>query len=450
MSKLFLFAFLFLALFLPLHQAQALQLNLDYPGLFGIDINNSEHQGIPQVVAWFYYLIVSVSGLAAFAMLVVGGLQWLGSAGNISAISDAKDRIQKAIFGLIIVLSSFLIIQLINPAGTGVFSIDLEEVSVPTTSGAITDSAGDSALPGDHDSDSPQGNPYSNGVFLCKNENCSGGVTSGEGDAIHLPADSLEDPSAQNCVAVLPGDPVVIEYSNVRNCVPNVGSSTWGIKTKALGIKGVSEYDVVLFSEGAQGFDRALCLTNGSARLDDFKIGPSDGWNKKTTKVWITENGFCKIPGLTVGPGVFRTEEGKPLTLDFPQPSVFLFEEKDFGETSSVKYGAPTSYLYSIWSDVTGGSPVQIRASSLLIDKSRVDSALIIKDNPDTSEDEENRGVAVRIFGPNGQNICFTSSQRNLDLESYAFSDGKIGDSVRQLQLMLERDCEAPGVMQRP
>jgi len=91
----------------------AITLNLDYPTVQGF--NPKDDQGLNQIIAWFYYFIVMVSGLATFVMLVWGGVQWMSSAGNPTAIGDAKDRIQKALLGLLIILSSYLIIQVINP-----------------------------------------------------------------------------------------------------------------------------------------------------------------------------------------------------------------------------------------------------------------------------------------------------------------------------------------------
>lgn len=125
-------AFLILSfsiLLLPLI-ASAITLNLDYPSFGGIDINNEEDQTLGKIVAWFYYLIVGISGLAAFAMLVFGGIQWLSSAGNPGRISDAKSRIQNALLGLLLILGSFLILQIINPELTILKTPRLDDLKV--------------------------------------------------------------------------------------------------------------------------------------------------------------------------------------------------------------------------------------------------------------------------------------------------------------------------------
>ncbi|MDO8663335.1 MAG: hypothetical protein Q7K28_00630 [Candidatus Wildermuthbacteria bacterium] len=88
-------------------------LNLKYPTFGTFSLNSS--QSLSQIIAWFYYFIIGISGFAAFIMLVWGGFQYLASAGNPTQISDAKDRIKNALLGLLLILISWLILQVINP-----------------------------------------------------------------------------------------------------------------------------------------------------------------------------------------------------------------------------------------------------------------------------------------------------------------------------------------------
>ncbi len=98
-------------LFLPL---SVFALNLTYPTLpGGFKLNDATD--LPKLVAWLYTLFVMISGLAAFVMIIWGGVQWMSSQGNPTATGDAKDKIQKALLGLLLVLASFLILQIINP-----------------------------------------------------------------------------------------------------------------------------------------------------------------------------------------------------------------------------------------------------------------------------------------------------------------------------------------------
>ncbi len=110
MKKILTSIFSILFLLLP---AVSSALELNYP-IFGgytltLDMN------LNKLVAWFYYFIVGIAGLSAFIMLIWGGFQYLTSAGNPTAIGDAKDRIKSALLGLLIILTSWLILQVINP-----------------------------------------------------------------------------------------------------------------------------------------------------------------------------------------------------------------------------------------------------------------------------------------------------------------------------------------------
>lgn len=93
--------------------ATTIHLNLDYPEFAGLNLK--DNQDLNQIIAWFYYFVISISGIAAFVMLVWGGFTWLTSAGSPAKITDAKDRIYSAFLGLLLILASYLIIQVINP-----------------------------------------------------------------------------------------------------------------------------------------------------------------------------------------------------------------------------------------------------------------------------------------------------------------------------------------------
>ena len=88
-------------------------LELDYPRIGDIEI--ALGMDLNKLIAWFYYFIISIAGIAAFVMLIWGGIEWMTSAGNPTKIGEAKERINSAFLGLIIILSSYLILQVINP-----------------------------------------------------------------------------------------------------------------------------------------------------------------------------------------------------------------------------------------------------------------------------------------------------------------------------------------------
>ena len=58
---------------------------------------------------------LSVLGIAVFVMVFYAGFLWLTAAGNTSRIGEARSRITNAVFGAVLLLSSYLILYTINP-----------------------------------------------------------------------------------------------------------------------------------------------------------------------------------------------------------------------------------------------------------------------------------------------------------------------------------------------
>ncbi len=71
---------------------------------------------------------IGLAGVFAVLMIVIGGISYIGGASNPSARSEAKSKITNAIFGLILAMASWLILNTINPdlLKTGLI---IEEVS---------------------------------------------------------------------------------------------------------------------------------------------------------------------------------------------------------------------------------------------------------------------------------------------------------------------------------
>lgn len=71
-----------------------------------------------------YTIVISLSGFIAFVSLTIGGVMLLTSAGDPNKISEAKKRIYSALWGLLFILSSYFLLNTINP--------DLVNLKVPT------------------------------------------------------------------------------------------------------------------------------------------------------------------------------------------------------------------------------------------------------------------------------------------------------------------------------
>lgn len=71
--------------------------------------------GFSIYAAELFWFLLSAAVILALVMLVIGGVEYVGSAGNTSLLGDAKGRILNALLGLLLALSAFLILKLINP-----------------------------------------------------------------------------------------------------------------------------------------------------------------------------------------------------------------------------------------------------------------------------------------------------------------------------------------------
>ena len=58
---------------------------------------------------------ISIAGILAVAMIVIGGIQYMTAYGNPSAVGDAKERITQALLGLLLAVAAWLILYTINP-----------------------------------------------------------------------------------------------------------------------------------------------------------------------------------------------------------------------------------------------------------------------------------------------------------------------------------------------
>jgi len=104
------------------------QLEIKYPQLIpGVPPPTSPKTDLPVYVRYIYVFILVIGGFATLLMLVIGGVRYVYSAGNLERIKDAKNQIYTAILGLVILLCSFLILYTINPQLTVFHTNPLEK-----------------------------------------------------------------------------------------------------------------------------------------------------------------------------------------------------------------------------------------------------------------------------------------------------------------------------------
>jgi len=100
-------------LFFVFAYANALQTNWPPSPIIGTSLD--QDSTLPTLIKYFYEWGISLGGLAAFISLIIAGIQYLTSMGDPTKMKESFDRISSAFFGIILLLSSLLILNTINP-----------------------------------------------------------------------------------------------------------------------------------------------------------------------------------------------------------------------------------------------------------------------------------------------------------------------------------------------
>jgi len=104
----------------------ARQLGVDYPDIpYAQTTPETEDTPIPEYFQYIYYFFLISAGALAVLIVVVGGVQYLLSAGNPGKMQDAKERIVSALLGLLLLVGSYGILYSINPR---LILFDVEEI----------------------------------------------------------------------------------------------------------------------------------------------------------------------------------------------------------------------------------------------------------------------------------------------------------------------------------
>ena len=133
-----LFSFLFIST--PII-AQGLE--VDYPKV-GTKTITSETE-MPEYINYIFNLAIIIGVIVSIGALIYGGFGYLTSAGDPGKLQDAKDRIFGSLLGLIILLGSYLILNIVNPQLT---VVSLENVNLKWGVRLIDDSSGKEELVG--------------------------------------------------------------------------------------------------------------------------------------------------------------------------------------------------------------------------------------------------------------------------------------------------------------
>ncbi len=88
----------------------------------------AELSGIVAIIENIIKLLAPAAGIAFFVMLLFGGYQFLTSGGDPKAVGAARGTLTYAVIGIILVVSAWLILQLVqNITGASVTTIEFPE-----------------------------------------------------------------------------------------------------------------------------------------------------------------------------------------------------------------------------------------------------------------------------------------------------------------------------------
>lgn len=126
-KKLFLF-FLILGCFA--FSSVVLALEVGWPASpMGTDImqlDKDDKLNLAVFIKYLYEWGIALGGVATFVAFVIAGFQYITSVGNPQTMKDAVERIKSAMFGLVMLLSSFVILNTINDELT-TFKLDFDQ-----------------------------------------------------------------------------------------------------------------------------------------------------------------------------------------------------------------------------------------------------------------------------------------------------------------------------------
>jgi uncharacterized membrane protein YgcG len=120
--------------------AHAVTISASIPGTY--DTSNAAATSPGAFIADFYQYALVIGGILAFGVIVYGGIRYMTSAGNPSGQGDAKEWIQAAIMGILLLAGAYFILKVINPNLVNLNLPSLQSVGQTNTSGGTGSAAG--------------------------------------------------------------------------------------------------------------------------------------------------------------------------------------------------------------------------------------------------------------------------------------------------------------------
>ena len=121
---------------------QIVNVNFPCPDGSGFNLGNCPPStNIPSYLNNLYKFAVGIAGLLALGMIVAGGVYYTVSAGSSDKQREARDMITSAIWGVVLLFASYMILNTINPQITSLSVTGLTPISpLPSSEGGGTTS----------------------------------------------------------------------------------------------------------------------------------------------------------------------------------------------------------------------------------------------------------------------------------------------------------------------
>jgi len=97
----------------------------------GAELNNGASGGtsiIAQLIVTIWQTLLTLGGILVIFWFIYGGITWLTAGGDKQKVDNARNRIMNALIGMILLFSTFAVINYLGPA----IGFDLLRLNVPT------------------------------------------------------------------------------------------------------------------------------------------------------------------------------------------------------------------------------------------------------------------------------------------------------------------------------
>lgn len=128
-------SFAIASLFVPALSHAQVKITASIPGNYDLTAPTA----VPgQFVYNIYQYALVIGGILAFGVVAYGGIKYMISAGNPSGQTDAKDWIQAALMGILLLAGAYFILNVINPNLVNLTLPKLDQINIQSNSGGGT------------------------------------------------------------------------------------------------------------------------------------------------------------------------------------------------------------------------------------------------------------------------------------------------------------------------